>query len=277
MSGKLYLLATPIGNLEDITLRALKIMKEADLIAAEDTRHTVKLLNYFNISKPLISYHRHNEEEKVEKIIKKLKEGMNIALVSDAGTPVISDPGEIVVTEAIKNNIEIISIPGPCALITGLIASGISAKEFSFLGFLPLNKKTRKEKLEEIKKENKTIILYEAPHKIKNTLNDLKSFLENRKIVLCRELTKIHEEYIRGNIDDVIKKIEKPKGEFVIVIEKNDENIKEEKDDLLKKMTLDEHYTYYKRMGIEKKEIIKKIAKDKNVHKNEIYKYFIDK
>ena len=165
MSGKLYLVATPIGNLEDITLRAIRILKEVDLIAAEDTRNTLKLLNHFEIKKPLISYHRHNEQIKVDNLIEKLKNGENIAVVSDAGTPGISDPGEVIVKEAIKNNIEVIPIPGACAAINALIASGLDTKEFTFMGFLPLNKKLRKEKLKEIENEIKTIIIYEAPHK----------------------------------------------------------------------------------------------------------------
>ena len=173
MNGKLYLVATPIGNLEDITLRALKILKEVDIIAAEDTRQTLKLLNHYEISKPLISCYRHNEDIKSEILISKLLDGKNIAIVTDAGTPGISDPGEEIVKEAIKNNIEIIPIPGACALINGLIASGLNTKEFVFYGFLPMNKKNRKIKLEEISKENKTVILYEAPHKIENTLTDL--------------------------------------------------------------------------------------------------------
>ena len=184
MEGKLYLVATPIGNLEDITLRAIRILKEVDIVVAEDTRQTLKLLNHLEITKPLISYHRHNEDIKVDGLIEKLKNGQSIALVSDAGTPVISDPGEIIVKEAIKNNIEIIPIPGACALINGLIASGLDSKEFCFLGFLSLNKKIRKEKLEEIKDENRTIILYEAPHKILNTLEDLQNVLENRQVVI---------------------------------------------------------------------------------------------
>ena len=211
--GVLYLVATPIGNLEDITLRAINILKEADLIAAEDTRHTLKLLNHLNISKPMISYHRHNEEFRCETLINKLKEGKNIALVSDAGTPGISDPGEEIVRRCINENINVVPIPGACAMINALISSGISTKEFCFFCFLPLNKKNRKEKLSEIKDINKTIILYEAPHKIKNTLEDLKDVLDdNRRVVLAREITKIHEEFIRGNIDDLLKKADNLKG-----------------------------------------------------------------
>ncbi len=187
MKGTLYVVATPIGNLEDITLRALRILNEVDLIAAEDTRQTLKLLNHFEISKPLMSYHRHNEDIKSDILIEKLKNGENIALVSDAGTPGICDPGEEVIKKCIEEEIVVIPIPGACAMINALIASGIDTKEFCFLGFLPLNKKLRKEKIEEIKNSNKTIILYEAPHKMKNTLEDLKDILQNRKIVLARE------------------------------------------------------------------------------------------
>lgn len=275
MSGKLYLVATPIGNLEDITLRAIKKLKEVDIILAEDTRQTLKLLNHFEISKPLISYHRHNEEIKVDNIIQKLEEGINIALVSDAGTPVISDPGEVVVKEALKNDIEVIPIPGACALINGLIVSGFDAKEFSFYGFLSLNKKLRKEKLEEIRNENKTVILYEAPHKILNTLNDLKEVLGNRKVVIARELTKIHEEYIRGTVTEILEKYKEPRGEHIIVIEKNIIKKEELQNELINSMTINQHYSYYEKQGFSKNEIIKKMAKDRNVAKNEIYKLFI--
>ena len=269
--GILYIVATPIGNLEDITLRAIRILNEVDLIAAEDTRHTLKLLNHLEISKPMISYHRHNEQVRTDNLIKELKEGKNIALVSDAGTPGICDPGEEIIKKCIEENIKIIPVPGACAMINALIASGIETKEFTFIGFLPLNKKTRKEKLEEVKKSNKTVILYEAPHKLKNTLNDLKNILEERKIVIAREITKIHEEYIRGNIEELIEKADDLKGEFVIIIEKN--SYKEE--NKLNNLSVEEHYDFYKEQGMEKKEIIKKIAKDRNVSKNEIYQYFI--
>ncbi len=272
--GTLYLVATPIGNLDDITLRAIKVLKEADLIAAEDTRHTLKLLNHLEISKPMISYHRHNEELRSEHLIKELKEGKNIALVSDAGTPGISDPGEEIVKECIKENIKIIPVPGACAFVNALITSGISTKEFCFYGFLPLNKKNRKEKLEEIRDINKTVILYEAPHKIKNTLEDLRKVLnKDRKVVLAREITKIHEEFIRGNIEEIIEESENLKGEMVLIIEENHK----EKENELCNLSIEEHYKYYQEQGLEKKEIIKKIAKDRNVNKNEIYKLFINK
>lgn len=269
--GHLYIVATPIGNLEDITLRAINILKNVDIIAAEDTRHTLKLLNHFEISKPLISYHRHNEDTKTEVLIKELINGKKIALVSDAGTPGICDPGEEIIKECIEQNIEVIPIPGACAMINALICSGISTKEFIFIGFLPLNKKLRKEKLEEIQKANKTLILYEAPHKLESTLKDLKPILEDRKIVLAREITKIHEEFIRGDIDFLIEKSKEIKGEIVLIIEANN---KKEENKLLD-LSLEEHYKYYENQGLEKKEIIKKIAKDRNVNKNEIYKNFI--
>ena len=274
MIGKIYLVATPIGNLEDITLRALRVLEEVDLIAAEDTRNTLKLLNHYEIKKPLISYHRHNEEIKVDNLIEKLKNGENIAIVSDAGTPGISDPGEVIVKEAIKSNIDVIPIPGACAAINALIASGLDTKEFTFIGFLPLNKKLRKEKLEEIKNETRTLIIYEAPHKLKNTLQDLKEVVENRNIVLARELTKIHEEFIRGRIDEIIEKCENLKGEMIILIEgaeKRKEKI------VLNNLALEEHYKYYENQGFDKKEIIKKISKDRGVNKNEIYQKFINK
>ncbi len=273
--GTLYLVATPIGNLEDITLRAIKVLKEVDLIAAEDTRQTLKLLNHLEISKKLISYHRHNEDVKKELLIEKLLEGQNIAVVTDAGTPAISDPGEEIVKEAIKNNIKIVPIPGACALINALIASGLDTKEFSFYAFLPLNKKLRKNKFEEIKKDGKTAIIYEAPHKLINTLNDILNNLGDRKIVLARELTKIHEEFIRGNITEIINifKEKEPKGEFIILIE----GIKIIEENNLNNLSLEEHYKYYENQGLEKKEIIKKIAKDRNVNKNEIYQQFINK
>jgi len=270
--GILYIVATPIGNLEDITLRAIRILKEVDLIAAEDTRHTLKLLNHLEISKPLISYHRHNEEIKSDVLIEKLHEGQNIALVSDAGTPGICDPGEEIIKKCIDLEIEIVPIPGACAMISSLICSGIDTKEFCFLGFLPLNKKLRKNKLEEIKKDNKTIIIYEAPHKINNTLKDILDEIGDVNIVIARELTKIHEEFIRGKVSEIIEKYSELKGELIIIIEGNKEiSSSENIIELLNNMELEKHYEYYKKQNLEKKEIIKKIAKDRNVNKNEIY------
>ena len=273
MSGKLYLVATPIGNLEDITLRAIRILKEADIIVAEDTRHTLKLLNHLEISKPLISYQRHSDEKRINEIIEKILEGKNIALVTDAGTPGISDPGEEVVKVAIEKNIEVVPIPGACALICALIASGMDTKEFTFIGFLPMNNKNRAEKLEEIKFAKNTMIIYEAPHKLKETLKDLEKILGERKIVLAHEITKIHESFENGTSREFIEKIEEPKGEYVIIVEKNEQDLNDKEE--LNKLSLEEHYKYYEKIGYQNKEIIKQIAKDRGVHKNEIYKKFI--
>lgn len=276
MSGILYLVATPIGNLDDITLRAINTLKEVDFIAAEDTRHSLKLLNHLNISKPLISYHRHNENIKSDLLIDKLLDNKNIALITDAGTPIISDPGEEIVKIALEKNIKVVPIPGACALITALISSGLNASSFSFLGFLPLNKKNRKQKLEEIQNSKNTVILYEAPHKLISTLQDLNKILENRKIVLAKELTKIHESFISGTANELLQKIENPKGEFVIVIEGNN-NSENDYLDFINSLSLEEHYQFYSSQSFSKNDIIKKIAKDKNVSKNEIYQHFINK
>lgn len=276
MSGKLYLVATPIGNLEDITFRAINVLKNVDIIAAEDTRHTLKLLNYYEISKPLISYHRHNEEVKTDVLINKLLNNENIAIVTDAGTPGISDPGEEVVKEAIKNNIEIIPIPGACALINSLIASGLNTKEFAFYGFLPLNKKNRDNILEKLKKENKTVILYEAPHKLIKTLNDLLKNLGDVNCVLAKEITKIHEEFTRNSISEIIEELNKKetiKGEYVILLDLNGNTIHDS--DNIAEKSIEEQYKIYESQGMDKKNIIKQIAKNKNVSKNEIYKLFI--
>lgn len=275
MKGSLYLVATPIGNLEDITLRAIRILKEADIIVAEDTRHTLQLLNHLEISKPMISYQRHSDEKRINEIIEKILDGKNIALVTDAGTPGISDPGEEVVREAIKNDIKVTPIPGACALICAIISSGLDTKEFTFIGFLPMNNKNRKDKLQDIKFAKNTIILYEAPHKLKETLKDLKDILEDRKIVLAHEITKIHESFDIGTVEEVMEKIEEPKGEYVIIIEKNTKNLNDTKE--LNELSLEEHYKYYEKIGYDNKEIIKQIAKDRNVAKNEIYKQFIKK
>ncbi len=272
-TGTLYIVATPIGNLEDITLRAIKTLKEVDLISAEDTRHTLKLLNYLGISKPLISYHRHNEDTKTDILIKELEQGKNIALVSDAGTPGICDPGEEVIKRCIEEKIKIVPIPGACAMINALICSGLDTKEFAFIGFLPLNKKNRKEKLEEIKNETKTTILYEAPHKLETTLKDLREIIGDRKIVLAREITKLHEEYVRENIDDLIEKAKDIRGEIVLILE----GAKKNEEEFWTKLSIEEHYKYYEEKGLNKKEIVKQIAKDRNVNKNEIYQKFLER
>ena len=275
MQGKIYLVATPIGNLEDMTFRAIETLRNVDLIAAEDTRHTLQLLNHFEISKPMVSYHRHNEETKTEEIITKVLQGQNVAIVTDAGTPGISDPGEEIVKVAIENDIEIIPIPGACALINSLIVSGISTKEFSFFGFLPLNKKNRKETLDKIKRENKTVILYEAPHKLLKTLGDMLENIGNVDGCIVRELTKVHEEKVYGKISDLIEKFNEPRGEFVIILDLN--NMQNEEKIDFNSISLENHYKYYEKSGLDKKEIIKQIAKDRKVSKNEIYQKFLKK
>lgn len=277
MTGKLYLIATPIGNLGDITYRAVEILKMVDIIAAEDTRHSLKLLNYLKISKPMISYHRHNEDVKTAELIKILKEGKNIGLITDAGTPGISDPGEEVVKQAIKENIEIIPVPGACALINALIASGLNTKEFAFYGFLPLDKKLREEKFEDIKKQNKTIIFYEAPHRLIKTLKELRNKFGNIEIVIAKELTKIHETFFRGKIEDLLENFGEVKGEYIILFEVHSKTDKQIEIETINTMTLEEQYEYYLKTGMSKKDIIKKIAKNNNVAKDEIYKKFLDK
>lgn len=277
MSGKLYLIATPIGNLEDITLRAINTLKNVDIIAAEDTRQTLKLLNHLNIKKPLISYHRHSDIKKEEHLISLLESGTNIGLVSDAGTPGISDPGEEIVKECISKNIQIIPIPGPCAFINALISSGLSTKEFAFYGFLSMNKSIRQSTFEDISVQNKTIIIYEAPHKLLKTLSDIHDFFGNIEIVVAKELTKIHEKFYRGTISDIIPLISNPKGEYVILFENKSKSNKELEKDFLNSLSLEEQYDYYLKKGLDKKEIIKQIAKNNKVNKNEIYKKFLEK
>jgi 16S rRNA (cytidine1402-2'-O)-methyltransferase len=270
--GILYLVATPIGNLNDMTYRAVEVLKEVDEIAAEDTRQTLKLLNHFEINKPMFSYHRHNEDVKTDLVINKLLEGKNIAIVTDAGTPGISDPGEVAVKQAIENGITVIPIPGACAMVNALVASGLDTNQFTFYGFLPLNNKNRKEQLEVLVKEKKTAILYEAPHRIIDTLKELDKNLIDRNVVVAHELTKIHESFYRGTPAEVIEKVGNPKGEYVILIEGN----KQEEENELLNLSLEEHYKHYENQGFEKKEIIKKIAKDRGVNKNTIYQHFLD-
>lgn len=275
MTGVLYLCATPIGNLEDITLRCIRTLEEVDIIAAEDTRQTIKLLNHFDIRKPLMSYHEHNKLEKGPNIIELLKSGKNIALVSDAGMPAISDPGEDLVRLCIANDIEIIPLPGPTASLTALIVSGLSTLRFCFEGFLPLNKKDRRERLQKLSTETRTIILYEAPHRLLDTLSAIREQLGERRISVSREITKKFEETIRANISDVIGIFTERtvKGEFVIVVEGINE--KELIDIELKKwdnISIEEHIKMYLRQGTEKKEAIKRVAEDRKLPKKEVYK-----
>lgn len=266
--GKLYIVATPIGNLGDITLRALETLKEVDIILAEDTRKTIKLLNHYEISKPMISFYRHNEGTKIAQVMSMLNEGKNLALVSDAGTPAISDPGEDLVKEAIKEEIEIIPIPGAVAFIQGLIVSGFDTTRFVFEGFLPMNKANRREHLKSLENEERTMIFYEAPHKLKRTLKDLQdTFGENRRIVLSREITKIHEEHLRFTIKEAINyyEDEEVKGEFVVLLEgapPKEIIITDSVEDLMKK---------YIEEGLSEKDAMKRVAKDKNMTKSQVY------
>jgi 16S rRNA (cytidine1402-2'-O)-methyltransferase len=261
--------------LEDISYRAVRILKEVDLIAAEDTRHTKKLLNHLNINTPLTSYHEHNKKTKGPVIIEKLKEGLNIALVTDAGTPGISDPGEDLVRLAYENNIKVVPIPGPSALICGLIISGLSTNRFVFEGFLPTDNKERKERLDKLKKEDRTIILYEAPHRLLKTLESLYEVLGNRNISIIKELTKKFEEVYNCTISEGINyyKEYEPKGEFVLVIEAlSKDEIEEMETKKWDNLTIEAHYDFYIKQGIDNKEAIKQVAKDRKISKREVYK-----
>lgn len=274
MPGRLYLCATPIGNLEDITYRAVRVLKEVDLIAAEDTRHTKKLLNHLEIHTPLTSYHEHNKATKGPVLIEKLKEGLNIALVSDAGTPGISDPGEDLVRLAYENNIQVTPIPGASAVISGLIISGLSTRRFVFEGFLPTDNKGRKERLNKLFKEDRTIVLYEAPHRLSKTLEALYEALGNRKISIIRELTKQYEEVKISTLEESIKLYQEiqPKGEFVLVIEGlSDEEINEIEIKKWENMSIEEHYKLYIDEGKTQKEAMKLVAKDRGISKREVY------
>lgn len=277
--GTLFLVATPIGNLEDMTYRGIRVLNEVDIIAAEDTRHAMKLLNHFEIKKPLVSYYEHNKRTRGDFLINKLLEGKNIALISDAGTPGISDPGEDIVKLCIENEIKVTMVPGAVAAIVGLVLSGISLKSFVFEGFLSMNKKERREKISSLKEEVRTIVLYEAPHKLLKTLNDLYEALGNRKIALARELTKKYEEVLRLNLKDAILKYENeaPKGEFVIVIEGADrDEILKEKINKWQELSLEEHYQMYISQGFEKKEAMKKVASDRGISKRDVYNKLIN-
>lgn len=275
MAGILYLCPTPIGNLKDISERVLETLREADLIAAEDTRNSMKLMNAFDIHVPMTSYHEYNKTEKAYTLIDKLKEGTNIALISDAGTPGISDPGEVLVKMCHEEGIKVTSLPGPCACITALTLSGLSTRRFAFEGFLPSDKKERKEVLEDLKREYRTFIVYEAPHHLKNTLAELKDALgDTRKIAICRELTKKFEEVLHFDLSSAAEYYEKndPKGEYVLVIEGL--NRSEEKEKIQKnwqEMSVEDHMKIYLDAGMDKKEAMKAVAKDRGVSKSEIY------
>ena len=278
-NGKLYLVPTPIGNLKDITLRALDTLKEADFIAAEDTRQTLKLLNHFEIKKPLISYHKFNEQSKSDKIIDLLIEGKNVALVSDAGTPGISDPGSIIVQRCIEQMIDFEVLPGATAITTALVYSGLDTTKFLFRGFLPRENKERKVITDELLQSQETLIFYESPHRLIDTLEFLLDTFGDRRIAVCRELTKLYEEIYRDTLKQALLYFtqNKPRGEFVLVLEgKKLEDIKEEKKEAWINLSIEEHILKYINSGINKKEAIKLVAKERELPKSEVYKFSTD-
>ena len=279
MAGILYLCATPIGNLQDMTPRVVETLKEVDLIAAEDTRNSIKLLNHFEIKTPMTSYHEFNKVEKALYLVEQLQTGKNIALISDAGTPAISDPGEILVRECHKAGIQVTSLPGACALITALTMSGLNTRRFCMEGFLPSDKKEKRNILEELKQESRTIILYEAPHRLSKTLSELYEVLGDREIALCRELTKKFETVMKTTLKEAIDyyKENEPRGEYVLVLEgKSLVEKKQEKIEEWEKMSIEEHMAFYENQGIDHKEALKKVAKDRGVGKRDIYKYLVN-
>jgi len=263
--NKLYLIPTPIGNIEDITYRAINILNEVDLVFSEDTRETIKLLNYYGIKKPLISAHKFNEEQAVIKMLEALNQNKNIALVSDRGTPLISDPGNLCVKRILEGGFSVVSLPGATALIPAITASGLSCDRFLFYGFLENRQSKRKEELKNLKSTKYTIIFYEAPHRILETLGDILTILGNREISISREISKKYEEIYRGPIENVIKEINDPKGEFVIVVEGSKEEYK------YQDISISVHLELYKKQGYSEKEAMKMVAKDRNISKSDVY------
>ncbi len=279
MQGRLYLCATPIGNLEDITLRVLRTLQEVDLIAAEDTRNSIKLLNHFEIKTPMTSYHEYNKFDKAYQLVEKMRAGQDIALITDAGTPGISDPGEELVRICYESGIEVTSLPGPAACITALTLSGLSTRRFAFEAFLPRNKKERLSILASLESETRTIILYEAPHHLVKTLEELYQFLGDRKITLCRELTKKFETTFATTLSAALSHYQKqePKGEFVLVIQgKSIQEIREEQQQNWESISLAEHMIIYEIQGISRKEAMKLVAKDRGISKREVYALLLE-
>lgn len=279
MAGTLYLCATPIGNLEDMTFRAVRILGEVDLIAAEDTRNSIKLLNHFEIKTPMTSYHEYNKIEKGRQLVQKLLEGKNIALITDAGTPGISDPGEELVQMCYEAGVTVTSLPGAAACITALTLSGLSTRRFAFEAFLPPDKKERREVLECLAAEQRTMVIYEAPHRLVKTLKELAETVGDRKVTVCRELTKKHETAFRTTLHEAAGyyTANEPKGECVLVIEgKSREDVIKEERDRWEQMSIPEHMDYYISQGIDKKEAMKRVAKDRGVGKREIYKALLE-
>lgn len=278
MSGILYLCATPIGNLEDITFRVVRVLKEVDLIAAEDTRHSIKLLNHFEIKTPMTSYHEFNKIEKAKYLVEQLQAGTNIALITDAGTPGISDPGEELVRQAYVAGIEVTSLPGACAAITALTISGLSTRRFCFEAFLPQDKKELNRTLEELKKETRTIIIYEAPHRLIKTLKELYEALGDRNITVTKELTKKHETAMQTTLSEALQTYgqKEPKGEYVLVLEgRSIQELEEEKQEQWEQVDILEHMEIYLDKGLNKKEAMKMVAKDRGVSKRDIYQILL--
>ena len=278
MAGKLYLCATPIGNLEDMTYRVVRTLGEVDLIAAEDTRNSIKLLNHFEIKTPMTSYHEYNKIEKGKKLVEKLQSGMNIALITDAGTPGISDPGEELVKMCYEAGIEVTSLPGAAACITALTLSGLSTRRFAFEAFLPTDKKEKQAVLKELEDETRTIILYEAPHRLLRTLQELLENLGNRRITVCRELTKKYETAFATTLEEALSYYEanEPKGECVLVLEgKSRAELRQEEVAKWEEMSIQEHMDYYLNQGIDKKEAMKKVAKDRGIGKRDEYQQLL--
>lgn len=274
MAGKLYLCATPIGNLEDITMRVLRTLQEVDLIAAEDTRNSMKLLNHFEIKTPMTSYHEYNRIEKAHVLIAKMQEGTNIALITDAGTPGISDPGEDLVRLCYEAGIEVTSLPGACACVTALTLSGLGTRRFCFEAFLPMEKKERQEILNELKEETRTIIVYEAPHRLVRTLGELLEALGNRRLTICRELTKKHETAFQTTLKEALEyyQEQEPRGECVLVLEgKSREQMRLEQQQSWESISIEEHMEQYLAKGMDRKEAMKQVAKDRGVSKRDIY------
>ncbi len=279
-AGKLFLCATPIGNLGDISRRVLETLEQADLIAAEDTRNSIKLLNHFGIKKPLTSYHEYNKVEKAAALIEKMKAGMRIALITDAGTPAISDPGEVLVKMCQEAGIAVTSLPGPAACITALTLSGLSTRRFSFEGFLPSDKGEKKQILEELSKETRTMILYEAPHHLKRTLKELYEAVGDRRLTLCRELTKKFETVFPTTLQEAIAYYEEnePRGEYVLVLEgKSLLEIEEEKREVWQQMSISEHMSHYEEKGMDHKAAMKQVAKDRGISRRDVYQYLVEK
>ncbi|MCI9487430.1 MAG: 16S rRNA (cytidine(1402)-2'-O)-methyltransferase [Lachnospiraceae bacterium] len=274
MTGRLYLCATPIGNLEDITLRVLRVLREADLIAAEDTRNTIKLLNHFEIKTPMTSYHEHNKVEKARYLVEQMEAGVTVALVTDAGTPAISDPGEELVRQCFEAGIPLTSLPGPSACVTALTVSGLPTRRFCFEAFLPVDKKERREILKELENETRTIILYEAPHRLVRTMRELYEALGDRRVSLCKELTKAFEQVFRTTFSEAISRFEReaPRGEQVLVIEgRSRKELKAEEARNWGSLSLEEHMDYYLEQGVERKEAMRAVAKDRGISKREVY------